>query len=209
MSQITTKLILASGSPRRQDFLRDLKLDFAVDVADVDEKHIGWTTPREYALKTAFAKAAAVATRHPQGTVILAADTIVALDNTIYPKPVDADDARRILRELSGKTHKVITGVAVTEVNGATQLQAVETLVEFKNLTESVINGYVDTGEPLDKAGAYGIQGKGGALVESTRGDWFNIVGLPLGTVLAMLAQTTINVEQAKAELVRINNELK
>ena len=195
------KLVLASSSPRRRDFLTALGLTFTIDCPDIDEQAISWKTPREYAMKTAFAKSGAVVERMPHGTVVIAADTIVAMENRIYSKPVDAADAVRILRELSGRTHQVMTGVAVAESGGAVQLQVVETSVRFRELSDAEIEVYVATGEPLDKAGAYGIQGLGGALVTETRGDWSNIVGLPLSALLDMLAQTSVPVGEARLKL--------
>ena len=199
------RLILASGSPRRQQYFLDLGLDYTVDTPDIDEKAVEWKIPAEYALKTAYCKACAVAERWPAGTVIVAADTIVALDNTIYPKPADAEDAVRILKELSGRTHRVMTGVAVAEVGGAVQVQVASTEVRFRELSESEIRNYVATGEPLDKAGAYGIQGEGAKLVEGTQGDWHNVVGLPLNMLLTMLEKTPVPVGEAKLRLSRLD----
>ncbi len=198
------RLILASGSPRRQAFLRELKFAFTTDKANVDERTITYVTPREYVMKTALAKAADVAARHERGDVVLAADTIVVLDSTIYPKPMDAADARRMLRELSGRTHQVITAVAVTEVAAATQLSTAVTDVRFHELTDDEITAYVATGEPMDKAGAYAIQGRGSALIAHIKGDWFNVVGLPIELMLSMLDNTAIATVTARRELERM-----
>jgi septum formation protein len=124
----------------------------------------------------------------PAGTIVIGADTVVALKSRIYFKPEGEADAIRMLHELSGQTHQVLTGVAVREVGKATQLDAVSTDVHIKTLTEEDILKYVATGEPLDKAGAYGIQGVGGSLVDRIDGDYFNVVGLPIDRLIQMLS---------------------
>ena len=200
------ELILASGSPRRREMFDLMGLSYTLRPSDADES-LPPCPPAEMVETLAQRKALSVKKSAP-GCCVVGADTIVYLDGKIIGKPADEADAARILRLLSGRTHAVYTGVAILTDTKRIVFHEI-TNVTFAALSDAEIADYIASGEPMDKAGAYGIQGKGGALVESTRGDWFNIVGLPLGTVLAMLAQTTINVEQAKAELVRINNELK
>lgn len=181
-------IVLASGSPRRRQLLDFLAIPHQVMPADVDERSLTATMPREFALKAALMKATALDDVLPKGSLVIGADTIVTLGQKIYMKPLDADDARRMLHELAGQTHQVITAVAVREVGRATQLDAAKTDVTLKGLSVDEIESYVATGEPLDKAGAYGIQALGGHLVERINGDYFNVVGLPVDKLLEMLA---------------------
>ncbi|MCX7718527.1 MAG: Maf family protein [Candidatus Sumerlaeaceae bacterium] len=179
-------LVLASASPRRRDLLTRLGFACEYAAADIDEDSIPYRTPREYAVKTAYAKALKVAEFRPRA-LIIAADTIVVLDGQIYPKPADRADAIRILSAIQGRTHEVITAVAVLESGRSAMLDAVSTAVTLRALTLAEIEEYVDTGEPMDKAGAYAAQGRGRALIERIDGDYFNVVGLPLGLLLNML----------------------
>jgi len=182
-------VVLASASPRRISLLRQTGLNFKIQPSSVDESSISYKTPRELALKTAYAKALDVAEDYPSA-LIIAADTVVSLEDKVYGKPTDNKNAREILRKLSGKTHSVITGIAVKEGGKSTAaLDAVETKVKIKKLTEKEIADYVATGEPLDKAGAYAIQEKGGRFVEAIEGCYFNVVGLPLPRLIEMLRQ--------------------
>lgn len=181
-------MVLASGSPRRQQLFQLLGIRHQVMTSDVDERAITASSPREYALKAAFAKACSMDDRLNKGAIVVAADTIVVLGDDILLKPLDKADAFSILRRIAGKTHTVITGLAVRETGRATQLDAVSTEVVIRSLDDDEINAYIETGEPMDKAGAYGIQGMGGTLVEDVRGDYFNVVGLPVDKLLSMLA---------------------
>jgi nucleoside triphosphate pyrophosphatase len=178
-------LVLASGSPRRRELLAQLGLTFAVVAPDVDETPRPGERPGELVRRLAAAKAAAV-----DGDPVLAADTTVEVDGEILGKPLDADDARRMLRRLSGRSHRVHTGVAV-RAGERLGLDVVTTIVTFVPLQPAVIEWYVGTGEPLDKAGAYAIQGHGGAFVEHVRGSVSNVVGLPLTSVARLLQQLT------------------
>ena len=178
-------LVLASGSPRRRELLAQLGLAFAVVAPDVDEAPQPGERPVALVRRLALAKAVAV-----DGDPVLAADTTVEVDGEILGKPVDADDARRMLRRLSGRAHKVHTGVAVRE-SAAVAVEVVTTIVTFVPLQPAVIDWYIGTGEPLDKAGAYAIQGAGGVFVEAVRGSVSNVVGLPLTTVARLLERTT------------------
>lgn len=181
-------IYLASASPRRRLIFELLGIPHQLASADVDERNITARSPREYALKTAFAKANAMDDQVPAGAIVVTADTIVVLDDDLLHKPTDADDAFAILRRLSGRTHRVITAVGVRETGRATQLDTVQTDVKIRAVTDEEIRAYIATGEPMDKAGAYGIQGMGGRLVERITGDYFNVVGLPIDKLLEMLA---------------------
>jgi septum formation protein len=179
------ELVLASGSPRRRELLAQLGVAFRVVAPDVDETPRPGEAPRDLVRRLATAKAAAV-----DGDPVLAADTTVEIDGEILGKPTDDDDARRMLRRLSGRAHKVHTGVAV-RAGGRRGLDVVTTIVTFVPLQPAVVEWYVRTGEPLDKAGAYGIQGHGGIFVEHVRGSVSNVVGLPLTAVARLLQELT------------------
>lgn len=173
--------MLASGSPRRHELLALLGVAFRVVVPDVDETPQPGETPRQLVARLAATKAEAAV-----GAIVLAADTVVDVDGVVLGKPTDTADATRMLAALSGRDHEVHTGVAVRR-NGRTVIEVVTTTVRFVALTPSAIGHYVATGEPMDKAGAYAIQGAGGAFVESIAGSPSNVVGLPLATVARML----------------------
>lgn len=180
-------LILASGSPRRRDFLQDIGLDFSVEAPDVSEEVSACETPEEFVLRVAADKARSVAREHPDAW-ILAADTAVVLGDVILGKPADEADARRMLLQLAGRGHRVLTGfVLVNEQQGHRVSRVIDTEVFFTSFSGETAAAYVATGEPLDKAGAYGIQGKGGCLVERIKGSYSNVVGLPLAEVTAEL----------------------
>jgi septum formation protein len=182
-----TAIILASNSPRRKELLRQIGVAFTTEVADVDERSRPGETPEVYALRVAVDKARAVKLRTRAG-IIIAADTVVVLDDTMLGKPVDDHDAERMLTLLSGRMHRVITGLAVMDVRtGNIQTGQTSTRVWFRTLTQDQILSYVNTKEPLDKAGAYGIQGKGALLVDRIEGCYFNVVGLPLSCLGVML----------------------
>ena len=174
-------LILASGSPRRRELLSIAGLDFEVIVADIEEKIPDGATPQEAVMSLALQKADAVAKQNPERTVI-GADTVVVCDGAILGKPKDEADAFKMLRALSGRVHTVCTGVAIIRGSEIKNFCEV-TEVEFHELTDDEILAYVRTGEPMDKAGAYGIQGRGCVLVKRINGDYFNVVGLPVSRV--------------------------
>lgn len=178
-------LVLASGSPRRRELLTRLGVPFRVVVPDVDETPHDAEAPAALVRRLAEAKAAGV-----DASVVLAADTVVELDGVVLGKPTDPDDARRMLRSLSGREHAVRTGVAVRR-KGELSIEVVTTTVRFVELDAAAIDRYVDSGEPVDKAGAYALQGRGGVFVESIAGSPSNVVGLPLATVARMLGLTT------------------
>lgn len=184
MATASATLVLASQSPRRRELLGQLGLALDVRPADVDETPRPGEEARAYVLRVAEAKAAAVAA----AGVVLAADTAVVLDGRILGKPRDAEDAAAMLRELSGRAHEVLTGVCARA--GARREQVVvASAVELAPLSEAQIAWYVGTGEPLDKAGAYAVQGAASAFVTSVRGSVSNVVGLPLPETLALLAR--------------------
>ena len=173
------KLILASSSPRRIELLRRLGLDFEV-VKPLWETRVIDDDPVEVAELTALEKARAVAGVFTEGLVI-GADTIVVIDDEILGKPRDEEEARLFLRKLSGRVHRVITGIAVVDAGrGREEVDHEVTEVKFKELSEEEIELYIASGEPFDKAGGYGIQGLGSLFVEWIKGDYFNVVGLPI-----------------------------
>lgn len=171
-------LILASASPRRRELLSRFGVPFLIDPADGPEIPPADTDPAGTVMALSEAKARHTALRHPEDLVI-GADTVVELEGEILGKPRDEEDAFRMLRALSGREHRVYTGVAL--VRGETSLTEAEmTRVFFRSMTDREIRAYIATGEPMDKAGAYGYQGVAGLFVERIDGDYFNVVGLPL-----------------------------
>lgn len=181
----TDHIILASGSPRRRDLLRDAGLLFDIKAADIDEEAVPFEgDPPAFAETLSSLKARAVAGEFPRAWVI-GADTIVVADNTILGKPRDKADARDMLNRLSGRPHTVFTGYTiVNQAQGVHTSRAVGTRVVFKSLSQEEINWYADTIEPYDKAGGYGIQGIGGFMVREIQGSYSNVVGLPVCEIL-------------------------
>lgn len=186
------QIILASKSPRKRAILEQVGLPFIIDASDCDEENIKFKTPREMVRKLSLEKAKIIAKRHPN-EIILAADTTVIFKNQIIGKPKSKKDAFRILKLLSGKTHEVITGFTIV---GKQKIKTyhVTSRVKFKKLSDKEINAYIATGEPMDKAGGYGIQEKGGLFVENIEGDYFNVVGLPIAAVSERLKEFGVNV---------------
>ena len=176
------KLILASASPRRREILTEGGIAHTVRPQDIDETVYDGIEPRLMVQLLAASKAAKAAKN--ENEVLLGADTVVVLDGKVLGKPQDATEAEAMLSMLSGKTHSVYTGIAVLcSADGSMRTHCEETRVTFRTLSKEEIADYIATGEPMDKAGAYGIQGKGGALVSGTEGDFQNVVGLPLMAV--------------------------
>ena len=174
------RLVLASASPRRLALLRQVGVEpDAIDAAELDESPEPKETPRALALRLARAKAALVAERHP-GAFVLAADTVVALGRRVLPKAADDAEVLWCLALLSGRAHRVLTGVAVAAPDGRTAARLVETRVQFKRLTEAERDGYVASGEGVGKAGGYAIQGRAEALVTTLQGSYSGVMGLPL-----------------------------
>ena len=184
------RLILASASPRRRELLSALGLSFEVRVSDADETVDADVTPREAVEIVARRKAEAVTALSPKDAIVIAADTTVELDGRALGKPRDDADATRMIEGLSGRAHTVHTGVAIT-YRGKTVSQAETTAVLFRALGEDEIAAYIATGEGRDKAGAYGIQGLGGALVEGISGELDNVIGLPCRLVDRLLTKIT------------------
>lgn len=176
-------IILASKSPRRKELLSLITTDFIIKTADVDESLPENISPAE-AVKY-LSKIKAEPFKNSED-IIIGADTVVAIDGKILGKPRDKDDAFNMLKSLSGKTHSVFTGVTVIKPESEKTI-SVETKVKFFPLTDKEIFDYIETNEPMDKAGAYGIQGKGSLLVEGIEGDYFNVVGLPISTLNKLL----------------------
>jgi septum formation protein len=190
------RLVLASGSPRRRELLALLGLPFDVVPPDVDESVRHGEAPARLVRRLALDKAQAVGAIDGQDVadvIVLAADTIVELAGEILGKPADTDDARRMLRALSGQTHRVHTGVAVRR-DGETACEVVTTSVTMATMLDAAIEWYLATGEPADKAGAYAIQGAGGAFVAAIEGSVSNVVGLPLTTVVELLRRQGVAV---------------
>ncbi|MGB8523947.1 MAG: Maf family protein [Candidatus Acidiferrales bacterium] len=187
------KLILASASPRRAEILRNAGIQFEVRATDVEESRLTAELPGDYVRRLALAKAQSAAAKYRDPvdeTLILGADTVVVVDTEVLGKPVSQDDARSMLQRLSGRVHEVHTGLALLRSSGAEQRVVEEiTRVHFAPLTEQEIEDYIATGEPFDKAGAYGIQGIGGRYVKRIEGCYFNVMGLPLARLWSLLRE--------------------
>jgi septum formation protein len=173
-------LVLASQSPRRREILRQAGIPFTVRAADVDESVLEGESPAAYVQRLAAAKAHAVEAAADE--TVLGADTTVVIDGEILAKPADPADARRMLSRLSGRRHEVLTGICLRN-GAATICDCVSTSVAFASLTDAEIDEYVASGEPMDKAGAYAIQGLASKFVERIEGDYFNVMGLPVALV--------------------------
>jgi nucleoside triphosphate pyrophosphatase len=177
------KIILASASPRRAELLYQIGVKFELVPSQIEERPHPDEAPPDYITRIARAKVIAVARQHESG-LIIGADTIVVLDGRLLGKPVDNHEAKSMLKQLSGRWHAVMTGVALYDVESRHEVADYEkTLVKFAQLTDREIDWYVHTGEPKDKAGAYGIQGLGGLFVDEIAGNYYNVVGLPIPLV--------------------------
>ena len=185
-------LILASASPRRKEILRKINLTFDIVPSGVNEDYTNGLNPPQMAEQWALEKARSVSSPHPDKDVI-GADTIVVLDDTILGKPTDADDAKRMLTTLSGKIHTVYTGVALRcDSAGAEESFVASTRVTFYSLGEEAIDRYVATGDPMDKAGAYGIQDTSACFVKKIDGCYNNVVGFPLAQFVQLIGQESV-----------------
>lgn len=181
------RLILASTSPRRRELLQQLGVAFTCEAPCVDESAYAHLPPREQALTLALLKARDVATRFPDAPV-LGGDTLVVLDGVVFGKPRDTSDAARMLQQLQGRTHDVVTAIAIVRLQPSLERSHIEIAhVTMRALTSTEIAEYVATGEPLDKAGSYGVQGLGGTLVTKVEGDYHAVVGLPLDPTRRLL----------------------
>ena len=173
-----SKIILASGSPRRKTLLANLGLTFEVFKPKINEDRVSGERPARYCVRLARTKATAVAERF-SNDIVIAADTIVVIDDEILGTPSDREDAKRMLNKLSGREHEVMTGLSVIHGDNV-YVHCERTGVKFRDLSEDEINAYSETGEGDDKAGAYAVQGKGALLIEGITGDYYNVVGLPI-----------------------------
>ena len=203
------QLILASASPRRSEILRGLGLEFAIEPADIDESRLGDEAAELYVERVARSKAD---NRSRPGTLTIAADTIVVIDGLVLGKPGDLEDAKEMLARLAGREHEVLTAVAVLDGDSsALRSSVVRSKVQIAAMSASEINWYVATGEPLDKAGAYAIQGLGSLFVESVEGNYTNIVGLPVPTLyrlVAELGQSLLDFRVENAEKAAVSAKL-
>ena len=181
-------IVLASASPRRRELLRNAGISFVVQAAEIAEIPQAGEAPHTLAERLAAEKARAVFLKRP-GDVVLGADTVVVVDGEILGKPQDGHDAVRMLRLLSGRSHQVVTGVCLKGPQGFEDTGSETTLVHMAALTEEDIHSYVATGEPMDKAGAYAIQGIASRWISGIAGDYFNVVGLPVAMIYRMLKE--------------------
>ena len=197
---MTVRVVLASGSPRRRQLLELIGIEHEVLPSNIDETLRPRETPRRHAERLAREKASAIATREP-GKITIAADTIVVIDRKVLGKPRDKEDARRMLSMLSGREHTVITAVAVAR--GRKLRSAVEEVkVKFRRLREDEIDAYIATGEPMDKAGAYGIQGFGATIVDCVNGDYFAVMGLPLARLVTLLRDLGVRYRFGRMDMI-------
>jgi septum formation protein len=178
-----SRLVLASGSPQRRAILEQLGVEFSVEVPDVEELEAG--PPHEVALENAYRKASAIASGGASDRPVLGVDTVVALGVRLYGKPADPEEARATLTALAGRRHAVVSGVCLIE-DGRSRTAAAQTSVEFRALPEELIDWYVTSQEWRGRAGGYAIQGRGAALVAAIEGDYLNVVGLPVATLLEL-----------------------
>ncbi len=193
-------LILASASPRRAKFLRELSVSFSIIAAEIDESVARKEAPNEYVRRIALYKAETVSVKCTRSVPVLAADTVVAIDDMILGKPGGIEEARQMLARMSGRWHEVYSGVAI--MHRAATVLSVRTRVKFRAIAAREVDRYWASGEPQDKAGAYGIQGLGGAFVERIDGSYSNVVGLPLTETLALLDKYKVgHVFQAQDEV--------
>lgn len=193
------RLILASKSPRRRELLSLLNLEFEVITEDVDETISSDAPVEEEIKRLSLKKAEAVKSKVSGDDIVIAADTVVVLNGSVFGKPENASDAKRMLKLLSGKTHKVITGVTVTK-GDITDTRDAQTEVTFRDLSDAEIDAYVKTGDPLDKAGAYALQGISTIFVSKISGDHFNVYGLPVGMLADMLRGIGVEILGEKSE---------
>ena len=182
------KFILASASARRREILSHIGLEYTAIAADVDEITGLPDTPADIVRELAKRKALALSDKFDGETIVIGSDTVVCMDGRVLNKPKDKDDARRMLKSLSGGKHQVYSGLCVTDGEKTICTHAVTT-VKMRDISDDEITSYIATGEPLDKAGAYGIQDKGGIFVERIEGDYYNVVGLPLEMLCSILSK--------------------
>ena len=186
--------ILASASPRRREMLQSIGLNFEIIPAHVNEDYLAGESPRQHVKRLSHNKAMVIAQKYPEAWV-LGADTIVVIDGLILGKPKDKAQARKMLRKLSGREHKVFTGFSIAHIAAKVyKTQVVQSAVRFKTITPKEMEWYIACDEPYDKAGGYAVQGKGACFIQSIRGSYTNVIGLPLCEVLeALIKFKTIN----------------
>lgn len=184
----TKSFVLASASPRRKELFARLNIPFEIITSDVEETSVQAPTDEQYVAEVALLKARDIAKKEP-GKIIISADTIVEKDNQLLHKPKSIEEARSHLRSLRGTSHQVLTAVAIIDENGSETTIVETTKVLFKNVTDELIEAYIETGDPFDKAGGYGIQTDGVFLVDRIEGDYLNVVGLPLARLCEQLLE--------------------
>lgn len=181
-------IVLASSSPRRRELLESVGLEFQICTPEVDESYNGNESPEDFALRLSIEKALSVARRCEKDSVVIGADTVVVVEGEILGKPLDENEAKVMLNKISGRDHEVLTAFSLASTRlEIIHSEIVKTSVHVKNLAASEIEGYIMTGEPMDKAGAYGIQGIGAFMIKGIRGSYTNVVGLPLVELLEAL----------------------
>ena len=190
---MTTPIVLASASPGRCEVLRRTGIPFTVDPSDCDES-LDAASPEEHVMALAMRKALAVAARHPD-CLIIGADSVVELDGDILGKPGTPADARRMLGRLAGRSHRLLTGIAIVDSGSGKTYQGIEaTLVHIRTLTDEQLDAYVASGEPMGKAGSYELQGLGAAIIDRIEGDFANVVGLPIAHLARALEDFGVHV---------------
>jgi septum formation protein len=189
------RIVLASGSPRRRELVKMIGLEFELAVPEIHEGSVPTSRPSSFVVELALAKALSLAHKFPNA-VILGADTVVVLDGRVLGKPRDLRDARTMLHTLSGKTHMVYTGLALVDVpTGLRETCCEKSLVTMTDITDEEIDSYLATGEPMDKAGSYGIQGFGAVFIKHIDGCFFNVMGLPVARLYDMLKRLSRKLE--------------
>ena len=187
------KIVLASGSPRRKEILENMNLKFDIIKSEIEETIVENESPEELVKRLSYEKAHDIASKNLD-SIVIGADTIVVLNNNVLGKPKDEDEAFNMLKQMSGKEHDVITGISILCLGLKKEINDYcASKVKFKNLSDEEIYSYIRTGECLDKAGAYGIQGKGAFFVEKIEGDFFSVMGFPLGKFVRFLNKTGFN----------------
>lgn len=190
---MTKPIVLASASPGRREVLRRTGIPFTVDPSDCDES-LDAATPEEHVMTLAMRKALAVASRHPD-SIIIGADSVVELDGDILGKPGSPADARRMLARLAGRSHRLLTGIAIVGSGSGKTYQGIEaTVVHLRALTDEQLDAYVASGEPMGKAGSYELQGLGAAIIDRIEGDFANVVGLPVAHLARALEDFGVHV---------------
>jgi septum formation protein len=193
---VQERLLLASASPRRKEILQNLGFEFEILPSDVDESEVPWSNPVESVKLLAEIKGVGAQMSRPRKTII-AADTIVLFNGQVMGKPLDSEDAKRMLETLSGETHEVVTGIALLAPPNHRLIEVESTKVVFRPLSSNEITSYIETGEVYDKAGAYAIQGFAAPFIERIEGCYFNVVGLPVARLFGMFRRLEAVLEEA------------